>query len=49
MVGVDRVTVDRNKVTNNKTMGLAMADFYASGRSKQDAIGGIPYEDRAFA
>ena len=30
-------------------MGLAMADFFASGRSKQDAIGGIPYEDRTFA
>jgi protoporphyrinogen oxidase len=30
-------------------MGLAMADFFASGRSKQDAIGGIPYEDRVFA
>jgi protoporphyrinogen oxidase len=30
-------------------MGLTMADFFASGRSKQDAIGGIPYEDRVFA
>ena len=30
-------------------MGLAMADFFASGRSKQDAIGTIPYEDRVFA
>jgi protoporphyrinogen oxidase len=30
-------------------MGLAMADFFASGRSKPDAIGSIPYEDRVFA
>jgi UDP-galactopyranose mutase len=30
-------------------MGLAMADFFASGRSKVDAIGGVPYEDRVFA
>jgi len=30
-------------------MGLAMADFFASGRSKRDAIGSIPYEDRVFA
>jgi len=30
-------------------MGLAMADFLLSGRSKQDAIGGTPYEDRTFA
>ena len=30
-------------------MGLAMADFFASGRSKQDAIGTVPYEDRVFA
>jgi UDP-galactopyranose mutase len=30
-------------------MGLAMADFFASGRSKRDAIGTIPYEDRVFA
>jgi hypothetical protein len=27
LVGVDRVTVDRNKVTNNKSFGLAMADW----------------------
>jgi hypothetical protein len=27
LVGVDRVTLDRNKVTNNKTMGLAIADW----------------------
>jgi protoporphyrinogen oxidase len=30
-------------------MGLAMADFFASGTSKQEAIGGVPYEDRVFA
>lgn len=30
-------------------MGLAMADFFASGRSKDDAIAHIPYEDRVFA
>ncbi len=30
-------------------MGLAMADFFASGTSKQDAIGTVPYEDRVFA
>jgi hypothetical protein len=30
-------------------MGLAMADFLASGRSKQEAIGNIAYEDRVFA
>ena len=30
-------------------MGLAMADFLVSGRSKRDAIGDVPYEDRAFA
>ena len=30
-------------------MGLAMADFFTSGRSKQDAIGSVPYEDRVFA
>ena len=30
-------------------MGLAMADFLASGRTKQEAIGDIPYEDRVFA
>jgi protoporphyrinogen oxidase len=30
-------------------MGLAMADFLASGRTKQDAIGNVPYEDRVFA
>lgn len=30
-------------------MGLAMADFLVSGRSKQDAIGDVPYEDRVFA
>jgi protoporphyrinogen oxidase len=30
-------------------MGLSMADFLLSGRGKQDAIGGTPYEDRTFA
>ena len=30
-------------------MGLAMADFLVSGRSKQEAIGNVPYEDRTFA
>jgi protoporphyrinogen oxidase len=30
-------------------MGLSMADHILSGRSKQDAIGRIPYEDRVFA
>ena len=30
-------------------MGLAMADFLASGRTKQEAIGNVPYEDRVFA
>lgn len=27
IVGVDRVTLDRNKVSNNKTMGMAIADW----------------------
>ena len=30
-------------------MGLSMADFFLSGRSKQEAIGTTPYEDRTFA
>ncbi|HET8567543.1 MAG TPA: FAD-dependent oxidoreductase [Candidatus Limnocylindria bacterium] len=30
-------------------MGLAMADHYLSGKTKRDAIGGVPYEDRTFA
>ena len=30
-------------------MGLAMADFFASGKTKQEAIGSVPYEDRVFA
>ena len=30
-------------------MGLAMADFLASGKTKRDAIGDVPYEDRTFA
>jgi hypothetical protein len=30
-------------------MGLSMADHILSGRTKQEAIGGIPYEDRVFA
>lgn len=30
-------------------MGLAMADHFLSGKTKREAIGGVPYEDRAFA
>ena len=30
-------------------MGLAMADFLVSGRSKRDAIGTVSYEERVFA
>jgi UDP-galactopyranose mutase len=30
-------------------MGLSMGDFLLSKKSKQDAIGGVPYEDRTFA
>jgi protoporphyrinogen oxidase len=30
-------------------MGLAMADHFLSGKSKAEAIGNIPYEDRVFA
>ena len=30
-------------------MGLSMADHILSGRTKRDAIGDIPYEDRVFA
>ena len=30
-------------------MGLSMGDFLLSGRSKQEAIGDVPYEDRTFA
>jgi protoporphyrinogen oxidase len=30
-------------------MGLAMADHFLSGRTKAEAIGKIPYEDRVFA
>jgi protoporphyrinogen oxidase len=30
-------------------MGLSMGDFLLSHRSKQEAIGGVPYEDRTFA
>src|SRR3989441_2661114 len=30
-------------------MGLAMADHFLSGKSKAEAIGEIPYEDRVFA
>jgi UDP-galactopyranose mutase len=30
-------------------MGLSMGDFLLSKRSKQEAIGGVPYEDRTFA
>ena len=30
-------------------MGLAMADHFLSGKSKREAIGNVPYEDRVFA
>jgi len=30
-------------------MGLAMADHFLSGKSKAEAIGKVPYEDRVFA
>ena len=30
-------------------MGLSMADHVLSGRTKQEAIAHIPYEDRVFA
>jgi protoporphyrinogen oxidase len=30
-------------------MGLSMGDFLLSKKSKQEAIGGVPYEDRTFA
>ena len=30
-------------------MGLSMGDFLLSKKSKQDAIGDVPYEDRTFA
>jgi protoporphyrinogen oxidase len=30
-------------------MGLAMAEHLLSGRSKREAIGSVPYEDRVFA
>ncbi len=30
-------------------MGLTMADQILSGRTKREAVGGIPYEDRLFA
>ena len=30
-------------------MGISMGEFLASGGTKQDAIGGVPYEDRTFA
>ncbi len=30
-------------------MGLSMGDFLLSRRTKQEAIGGVPYEDRTFA
>jgi protoporphyrinogen oxidase len=30
-------------------MGIAMAEHLLSGRSKRDAIGAVPYEDRVFA
>ena len=30
-------------------MGLSMGDFLLSGKTKQEAIGDVPYEDRTFA
>jgi len=30
-------------------MGISMGEFLVSGRTKRDAIGGVPYEDRTFA
>ena len=30
-------------------MGISMGEFLLSGKTKQDAIGGVPYEDRTFA
>jgi len=30
-------------------MGLSMADHFLSGRTKAEAIGSVPYEDRTFA
>jgi hypothetical protein len=30
-------------------MGLSMADHILSERTKKDAIGNVPYEDRVFA
>ena len=30
-------------------MGITMAEYLLSGRSKRDAIGAVPYEERAFA
>lgn len=30
-------------------MGITMAEHFLSGRSKRDAIGAVPYEERAFA
>ena len=30
-------------------MGLAMADHFLSGKTKAEAIGSVPYEDRVFA
>ncbi len=30
-------------------MGLSMADHFISGRTKREAIGQVPYEDRTFA
>ena len=30
-------------------MGISMGEFLLSGKTKQQAIGGVPYEDRTFA
>jgi protoporphyrinogen oxidase len=30
-------------------MGISMGEFLVSGKTKADAIGGVPYEDRTFA
>ena len=30
-------------------MGLSMGEFLLSGKTKQESIGRIPYEDRTFA
>jgi UDP-galactopyranose mutase len=30
-------------------MGITMAEYLLSGRSKREAIGDVPYEERLFA